>query len=60
MFGAGKSGEIINADSMQVYSGNMNGAMTARPTPEDESTVPHHCYACIKMLESPHAETFNV
>ena len=33
---AGKQGEIINADSMQVYSGNLNGAMTARPTPSDE------------------------
>ena len=56
----GKSGEIINADSMQIYSGNLNGAMTARPTAEDEQIVPHHGYACIDMLASPDAETFNV
>ena len=34
--------------------------MTARPTPDDESQVPHHCYACIEMMGSPEAETFNV
>ena len=59
LFG-GARGEIVNADSMQIYSGNMNGAMTARPTPEDEACAPHHCYACIDMLESPDAINFNV
>ena len=36
LFGNETQGEIINADSMQIYSGNLNGAMTARPTAEDE------------------------
>ena len=57
---SGKKGEIINADSMQIYSGNLNGAMTARPTPEDHAWVPHHEYGCINMIDSPHSENFNV
>ena len=60
LFGNGRRGEIINADSMQIYSGNMQGAMTARPTADDEAQVPHHCYAFVDMLESPDAQTFNV
>jgi len=60
LFGTNRRGEIINADSMQIYSGNLEGAMTARPTAEDEANVPHHCYACVDMLESPDAQTFNV
>jgi tRNA dimethylallyltransferase len=27
------NGEIINADSMQIYKGNGIGVMTARPSP---------------------------
>lgn len=60
LFGSGVHGEIINADSMQIYSGNLNGAMTARPSPQDEALVPHHCYACIDMVESPDSSNFNV
>jgi tRNA dimethylallyltransferase len=37
------NGEIINADSMQVYSGN-SGIMTAKPTPDDLSKAVHHLY----------------
>jgi tRNA dimethylallyltransferase len=33
-------GEIVNADSMQVYSGMDIG--TAKPTPEQRSAIPHH------------------
>jgi len=33
-------GEIINADSMQVYRGMDIG--TAKPTPEEQSGIPHH------------------
>ena len=33
-------GEIVNADSQQVYRGLDVG--TAKPTPEDRSAVPHH------------------
>jgi tRNA dimethylallyltransferase len=57
---SGRRGEIINADSMQIYSGNLNGAMTARPTPEDHARVPHHEYGCIPMINSPNSENFNV
>lgn len=35
-------GEIVNADSMQVY-GEMR-VLTARPSPADEARVPHHLY----------------
>ena len=38
-------GEIINADSMQVYS-NLN-ILTARPSREDLNFVPHHMYGYI-------------
>lgn len=55
-----KRGEIINADSMQVYSGNLNGAMTARPTPEDLKRAPHHLYDCVPMRDSPLSDCFNV
>ena len=39
-------GEIINADSMQVYS-ELN-ILTARPTDQDNKIVPHHLYGHIK------------
>ena len=35
-------GEIINADSRQVYRGMDVG--TAKPSPEDRAAVPHHLY----------------
>jgi tRNA dimethylallyltransferase len=35
-------GEIVNADSMQVYRDFR--VLTARPTPEDEARAPHHLY----------------
>ena len=33
-------GEIVNADSMQVYQGMDIG--TAKPTPEEQQLIPHH------------------
>jgi tRNA dimethylallyltransferase len=39
-FAAGLGGEIVNADSMQVYRGMDIG--TAKPTPEQRRRVPHH------------------
>jgi len=39
------NGEIINADSMQVYS-NLK-ILTARPSAEDHKSVPHHLYGYI-------------
>ena len=38
-------GEIINADSMQVYS-ELN-ILTARPSNQDHKIVPHHLYGHI-------------
>ncbi|MFP6623754.1 MAG: isopentenyl transferase family protein, partial [Myxococcota bacterium] len=35
-------GEIVNADSMQVYRYMDVG--TAKPTPEERATVPHHVF----------------
>ena len=48
-------GEIVNADSMQVYQGN-EGVMTAKPTPEEKSQAPHHVYDVVEM----HRKDFNV
>ena len=39
------NGEIINADSMQVYL-NLN-ILTARPSEEDQKLIPHHLYGYI-------------
>ena len=39
------NGEIINADSMQVYL-NLN-ILTARPSKKDQQLIPHHLYGCI-------------
>lgn len=41
---------IINADSMQVYSELR--VVTARPSPEDESRVPHRLYGFLPVRES--------
>jgi tRNA dimethylallyltransferase len=43
-------GVIINADSMQVYRDLP--ILTARPTPEDESRVPHCLYGHVDAAES--------
>ncbi|MES1989648.1 MAG: tRNA (adenosine(37)-N6)-dimethylallyltransferase MiaA [Pseudomonadota bacterium] len=42
-------GEIVNADSMQVYA-DMR-VLTARPPVEDEARVPHHLYGCLSAGE---------
>lgn len=42
-------GEIISADSMQVYQGMDIG--TAKPTPEEQSAVPHHLIDVVKPGE---------
>ena len=42
-------GEIINADSMQVYRELQ--IITARPTPADEAAVTHHLYGCKSAAE---------
>jgi tRNA dimethylallyltransferase len=42
-------GEIVNADSMQVYRDFR--VLTARPTAEEEAQVLHHLYGCVDAGE---------
>jgi tRNA dimethylallyltransferase len=48
--------EIVNADSMQVYRGMDIG--TAKPTPEERRTVPHHLIDAADPDEEYHAGRF--
>lgn len=43
------NGEIINADSMQVYAGLH--VITARPSAEEEAPVPHHLFGVADPAE---------
>lgn len=43
-------GEIVNADSMQVY--RELRVLTARPSAEDEARVPHHLYGFMSAAEA--------
>lgn len=43
-------GEIVNADAMQVYRDLR--IVTARPSPEEESAVPHHLYGVLGAEEA--------
>lgn len=49
------NGEIVNADSMQIYKGN-SGVMTAKPSEEDKTAVSHHLYDIVE----PDVQDFNV
>ena len=49
------NGEIVNADSMQIYKGN-SGVMTAKPAADEKERVPHHLYDILEF-EQP---DFNV
>lgn len=42
-------GEIVNADSMQIYKGNGDGIMTAHPSKSDLKKVVHHCYSFVNL-----------
>lgn len=44
-----KDGEIINADSIQIYSASR--ILSARPDACDEATVPHHLYGTLSPTE---------
>ena len=46
------NGEIINADSMQIY--RELSILTARPTLEDYKKVNHHLYGFVKGLSLIH------
>ena len=43
-------GQVINADSQQVYSGWR--VLTARPSPEEEALVPHRLYGHVSLDQS--------
>lgn len=43
-------GTIVNADSMQVYSGLR--VITARPSPDEEARVPHRLYGHVDPAEA--------
>ena len=43
------NGEIISADSMQIYRGLDIG--TAKPTPAERSEIPHHLIDIVEMTE---------
>lgn len=47
------SGEVVNADSMQVFRGLPIG--TAAPTPEQFASVPHHLYGFLPPDAEPDA-----
>ena len=49
-------GEIISADSMQVYRGLDLG--TAKPSPADRARVPHHLVDILDLTESFDAAQF--
>ncbi len=43
------NGEVVSADSMQIYRGLVIG--TAAPTPEETRGVPHHMVGCVSPTE---------
>jgi tRNA dimethylallyltransferase len=43
-------GEVINADSMQVY--DTLHVLTARPTPDEMGGIPHHLYGTVPAATS--------
>lgn len=51
------NGEIISADSMQVYRGMNVG--TAKPTPEEQKGIPHHLLDVADPDEEFNAATYN-
>ncbi|CAF3731285.1 unnamed protein product [Adineta steineri] len=46
------NGEIINADSMQIYEGL--DIATAKPTIEERDNVPHHLFSYVNPLDRSH------
>ncbi|OYW30024.1 MAG: tRNA (adenosine(37)-N6)-dimethylallyltransferase MiaA [Caulobacter sp. 12-67-6] len=43
-------GEIVNADSMQIYAGLR--VLTAGPSPEDMAAVPHHLFGTVDAAQT--------
>ena len=42
-------GEIVNADALQLYRDL--AILSARPTPQDQATAPHHLYGMVDAAE---------
>lgn len=51
-------GEIINADSMQIYQ-ELN-VLTACPTEQEMAMVPHHLYRCLKGNDPCDAQRWRI
>ena len=49
-------GEIVSADSMQIYRGLDIG--TAKPTPEEQARIPHHLIDALDITEPMDASRF--
>jgi tRNA dimethylallyltransferase len=49
-------GEIVNADAFQLYRGLET--ITATPSPQDQSIVPHHLYGVLSPNETCDAQRF--
>jgi tRNA dimethylallyltransferase len=49
-------GEIVNADAFQLYRGL--DVLTAKPTPEDLSRIPHHLYSVLDSARPIDAQSY--
>ena len=49
-------GEVISADSMQIYSGM--DVLSAMPTPEEMGGIPHHLIGCVEPSEKYTADAY--
>lgn len=45
-------GEIINADSMQIYDGL--DIVTAKPTADEREDIPHHLFSYVSSSDRSH------
>ncbi len=50
-------GEIVNADAFQLYAGM--DLLTAKPSPTELASVPHHLYGVIPLTESCDAQRYH-
>jgi tRNA dimethylallyltransferase len=49
-------GEVVSADSMQVYSGM--GILSASPTADEMAGIPHHMIGCVDPVSSFSADAY--
>lgn len=50
-------GEIVNADAFQLYAGM--DLLTAKPSPAELASVPHHLYGVIPLTEACDAQRYH-